>query len=82
MPSLKRDQNGLTEMQRQFIHHYVAGRRGVRYIKTRAAIEAGYSKRTAYSIGSELTKKPHVAAMIEQESERLGWLPWPGEETT
>ena len=53
-------------MQRRFVEHYTKGQRGVMFNKTRAAIAAGYSERTAYSIGSELSKKPHIKAAVER----------------
>ena len=76
-PSLQRDADGFTAMQRLFVEHYTKGRRGTKYNKTRAAIAAGYSPRTAYSIGSELSKKPHIKAAIatalEEQRRRLAW---------
>lgn len=45
------------------------------YIKighvTNAAINAGYSKKTAYSIGSELLKKPEIREYIKQRKTEL-----------
>lgn len=45
------------------------------YIKlmhvTNAAIKAGYSKKTAYSIGSELLKKPEIQEYIQKRKEEL-----------
>lgn len=45
------------------------------YIKlghvTKAAINAGYSKKTAYSIGSENLKKPEIIAYIRQRKREL-----------
>lgn len=38
---------------------------------TQAAIEAGYSKNTAYSIGSENLKKPEIKKKIEEAGEKL-----------
>ncbi len=75
-PDLRRDAAGFTAMQRLFVEHYTKGRRGVMYNKTRAAIAAGYSPRTAYSIGSELSKKPHIKAAIATafEEEYPAWL--------
>ena len=68
-PSLRRDADGFTAMQRLFVEHYTKGQRGVMYNKTRAAIAAGYSERTAYSIGSELSMKPHIRAAIQRAFE-------------
>lgn len=38
---------------------------------TQAAIKAGYSKKTAYSIGEENLRKPDIKAYIEQRMEEL-----------
>lgn len=38
---------------------------------TQAAIRAGYSERTAYSIGEENLKKPELKAYIDAQLERL-----------
>lgn len=38
---------------------------------TQAAIRAGYSARTAYSIGQENLKKPELQAYIQEELDRL-----------
>lgn len=38
---------------------------------TQAAIRAGYSEKTAYSIGDENLKKPEIKAYIEEQLERL-----------
>ena len=37
--------------------------------KTQAAIRAGYSKRTAGSIGEELLRKPEIAAAVAQQTQ-------------
>ena len=68
MPNLKRDKDGLTEMQRRYVEAYVhdAFLNG-----TRAAIIAGYSERTAYATGYELKSKPHVRRAIERRVEEL-----------
>ena len=61
MANLKRDKDGLTEMQRRFVEAYI----GPAFLNaTKAAKLAGYSERTAYSIGDELKSKPHVRAAI------------------
>lgn len=39
--------------------------------KTKAAIEAGYSPKTAYSIGNENMKKPEIKAYIEDGLEKM-----------
>lgn len=36
---------------------------------TKAAIAAGYSKKTAYSQGSDLLKKPEIAALVEKHQQ-------------
>lgn len=59
--------SGLTGKQRRFVAEY-----GVDLNATRAAIRAGYSEKTAYSIGQENLKKPEIAKAIENaERERL-----------
>ena len=55
----------LTAKQRAFIENYTGN-------ATEAAIKAGYSKDTAYSIGQENLKKPEIQQAIrERESKRL-----------
>lgn len=51
----------MTNKQRLFIEAYLTY-----WNATKAAIEAGYSPDTAYSIGSENLKKPEIAAAIQQ----------------
>ncbi len=51
----------LTDKEEQFCQEYV-----ISWNATRAAIDAGYSKKMAYSIGYENTKKPHIKARIEE----------------
>jgi phage terminase small subunit len=51
----------LTIKERLFVGEYL-----VDLSATDAAIRAGYSARTAYSIGSRLLKKPEIAAEIEK----------------
>ena len=50
----------LTAKQQLFIDNYL-----IHFNATKAAIQAGYSEKTAYSIGSELLKKPELSALIE-----------------
>jgi len=50
----------LTKKQRDFVAAYVEC-----WHVTKAAIAAGYSKRSAYSIGSENLKNPEISAAIE-----------------
>lgn len=51
----------LTSRQNLFISEYLAC-----WNATQAAIAAGYSKRTAYSIGQENLKKPEIKVEIEK----------------
>jgi len=51
----------LTPRERRFAEEYV-----VDLVAARAAARAGYSRRTARSISSELLQKPHVAEAIAQ----------------
>ncbi len=69
MANLKRDKDGLTEMQRRFVEAYI----GPAFLNaTKAAKLAGYSERTAYSIGDELKSKLHVrAAIVRLVNERF-----------
>jgi phage terminase small subunit len=53
-------ENELTPKQRAFVREYL-----IDLNATQAAIRAGYSEKTAYSIGEENLKKPDVAAAIE-----------------
>lgn len=50
--------------QRKFVDEYL-----IDFNASRAARAAGYSKRTAYSIGSENLKKPEIAAEIKERTE-------------
>lgn len=53
--------DGLTYKARMFCHEYINEFNG-----TKSAIAAGYSEKTAYSIASELLKKPEVRAKIQE----------------
>lgn len=55
------DKANLTYKQRRFVDAYL-----VSFNATQAAIEAGYSEKTAYSIGHENLRKPEIAAVLEQ----------------
>lgn len=61
----------LTHKQQRFIEEYVIDGNA-----TQAAIRAGYSENTAYSIGEENLKKPEIKEMIEklqhEQSEKAG----------
>lgn len=54
----------MTDRQKLFIEHYLAT-----FNATQSAIKAGYSQRTAYSIGQENLKKPEIRKEIDR---RLG----------
>ncbi len=60
----------LTDRQERFCREYI-----IDYNATEAAIRAGYSKKTAYSIGSENLKKPELLARVRElqteQAERL-----------
>ena len=60
----------LTDRQERFCLEYI-----IDYNATDAAIRAGYSKKTAYSIGSENLKKPELLARVRElqteQAERL-----------
>lgn len=53
--------NGLTEKQLRFCQEYI-----VDLNATKAAIRAGYSEDTAYSIGSENLKKPEIEEKVQE----------------
>lgn len=56
----------LTAKQQRFVEEYL-----VDLNATQAAIRAGYSAKTAYSIGSELLNKPEVRARIDERMAEL-----------
>ena len=56
----------LTAKQRRFVEEY-----SVDHNATKAAIRAGYSKRTARQVGSENLSKPVIAAAIAKRQEKL-----------
>jgi phage terminase small subunit len=51
----------LTAKQQRFVDEYIH----LRFNATKAAVAAGYSAKTAYSIGSENLKKPEIRAAID-----------------
>ena len=51
----------LTDRQERFCREYILD-----YNATKAAIRAGYSEKTAYSIGSENLKKPELLARVRE----------------
>ncbi|WP_286894994.1 MULTISPECIES: terminase small subunit [Sphingobacterium] len=52
--------NRLTPKQQLFVDNYL-----IHFNATRAAIQAGYSEKTAYSIGNENLKKPEISTLID-----------------
>lgn len=58
--------DGLTEKQQAFVVEYLKC-----FNATVAAKKAGYSQKTAYSIGSELLNKPEIAQVIENHKKEL-----------
>jgi len=54
----------MTEKQKKFCDYYIELADA-----TKAAIKAGYSEKTAYSIGSENLRKPELLKYIEQRQE-------------
>lgn len=56
----------LTEKQKRFCEEYL-----IDLNATQAAIRAGYSEKTAYTIGQKLTKKNEVKAYIDEMIESL-----------
>ena len=57
---------GLTDKQSAFIEEYLTD-----FNATQAALRAGYSEKTAYSIGHENLKKPEIADAIETRLNEL-----------
>lgn len=61
------NKKGLTKMQDMFCQEFI-----IDYHQTKAAIRAGYSKKTAYSIGNRLMKKVEIQKRIaDLEKERM-----------
>ena len=56
----------MTDKQKRFCDEYL-----VDYNATQAAVRAGYSAKTAYSIGTENLKKPELKNYIDQRNEEL-----------
>lgn len=56
----------LTEKQKRFCEEYL-----IDLNATQAAIRAGYSEKTAYTIGQKLTKKNEVKAYIDEMIESI-----------
>ena len=61
----------LTEKQKRFCEEYL-----IDFNATQAALRAGYSQKTAYSIGDENLRKPEIQleiqTLIRKRSERTG----------
>lgn len=56
----------LTPKQQRFCDEYL-----ISFNATDAAIKAGYSKKTSYSIGQENLKKPEILAVLSKRKETL-----------
>lgn len=56
----------LTKKQALFVHEYLIDKNA-----TQAAIRAGYSLKTAYSIGHENLTKPEIRARLQEAMEKL-----------
>lgn len=56
----------LTEKQKRFCDEYL-----VDYNATQAAVRAGYSVKSAYSIGEENLRKPELKTYIDERLEQL-----------
>lgn len=64
--AMSRQTKKLNDKQQRFVEEYL-----VDLNATQAALRAGYSKKTAYSIGSELLKKPEIQkALVTAKAER------------
>lgn len=68
MPIVKADSKGvsLTDKQKLFCKYYLISFNG-----TKAAIEAGYSKKTAYSIANELLKKKEIQEYLNSQKNEI-----------
>jgi phage terminase small subunit len=55
--------DNLTDKQRLFIQNYLSNG----FNATKAALDAGYSENTAYSIASENLRKPEIRSAIDAE---------------
>jgi len=65
---------GLNEKQKRFCDEYV-----IDYNATQSAIRAGYSEKTAYSIGQRMLKKVEIQKQIaeltaEKKRENKSWI--------
>lgn len=57
----------LTQKQKRFVEEYKANGGNA----TQAAIKAGYSEKTAYSIGEENLRKPEIQEALSVEEEKM-----------
>lgn len=57
----------LRQRQKAFVQYYIANG----FNATRAAISAGYSRKTAYSIGHENLSKPEIRSFMEQTMKEM-----------
>lgn len=57
----------MTLKQQKFADEYLVSGNA-----TKAALKAGYSKKSAYSIGAENLKKPVIAAYIKKKTSGTG----------
>lgn len=57
----------LTQKQKRFVKEYKANGGNA----TKAAIKAGYSEKTAYSIGEENLRKPEIREALSVEEEKM-----------
>lgn len=64
--SLKRQVNLMTNKQKRFCDEYL-----IDCNATQAAIRAGYSSKSAYSIGMENLKKPEIKTYIDEQLKKL-----------
>lgn len=64
--SLKRQVNLMTNKQKRFCDEYL-----IDCNATQAAIRAGYSPKSAYSIGMENLKKPEIKTYIDEQLKKL-----------
>jgi hypothetical protein len=64
------DRSRLTTRQQAFIRHYLAGADGVRGNAKKAAIAAGFARRSAEVTGSRMLRKAKVAAAIKSLQEK------------
>ncbi|MDT2484131.1 terminase small subunit [Enterococcus avium] len=65
--------NELRNQQKDFVKHYLASRKKN---ATQAAINAGYSEKTAASQASQLLKNPKVLEYLKSEEEALTQALW------